>query len=88
MEDIRQAISEAERELEAAEIQRRYLDGKKDEAAALVPETFIGETNLIGSEGFIKERLAAYREAGVTTLNVLPLDEPVKVVEQAKAWSA
>ena len=53
-----------------------------------MPETFIEETNLIGSEGFIKERLAAYREAGVTTLNVLPLDEPVKVVEQAKAWSA
>ena len=75
-------------EEEAARIQELYLDGRKDEAAAHVPERFIEETNLIGSEGFIKERLAAYREAGVTTLNVLPMDDPVTVVEQAKAWSS
>lgn len=75
-------------EEEAAEIQELYLDGKKDEAAALVPEDFIEQTNLVGSEGFIRERIAAYREAGVTTLNVLPLDDPQKVVEQAKAWTS
>jgi membrane-associated HD superfamily phosphohydrolase len=34
------------------------------------------------------ERIAAYREAGVTTLNVLPLADPVTVVEQVKAWSS
>jgi F420-dependent oxidoreductase-like protein len=75
-------------EEEAAEIQELYLDGRKDEAAARVPESFIEQTNLIGSEGFIRERIAAYREAGVTTLNVLPMDDPVTVVEQAKAWTA
>ncbi len=75
-------------EEEATRIQELYLDGKKDEAAALVPESFIEETNLIGSEGFIRERIAAYQEAGVTTLNVLPMDDPVTVVEQAKAWSS
>ena len=75
-------------EEEAARIQELYLDGRKEEAAAHVPERFIEETNLIGSEGVIKERLAAYREAGVTTLNVLPMDDPVTVVEQAKAWSS
>ena len=75
-------------EEEAAEIQDLYLDGKKDEAAALVPEEFIELTNLVGSEGFIRERIAAYREAGVTTLNVLPMDDPVTVVEQAASWAA
>lgn len=57
-------------EKEAKEIQDLYLDGKKQEAAAAVPDSFIEETTLIGPEGFVKERLAALKESGVTTLNV------------------
>ena len=60
-------------EKEAEEIQDAYLDGRKDEAAALVPAELLERTSLIGSEGYIRDRLAAYRDTGVTTLNVMPL---------------
>jgi F420-dependent oxidoreductase-like protein len=55
---------------EAAKIQDLYLCGEKAAAAAAVPASFIEETTLIGPEGFVRERLAAYREAGVNALNV------------------
>jgi F420-dependent oxidoreductase-like protein len=55
---------------EAKKIQDLYLDGKKQEAAAAIPDSFIEATTLIGPEGFVKERLAALKESGVTTLNV------------------
>jgi F420-dependent oxidoreductase-like protein len=60
-------------EAEAAGIQDAYLAGRKDEAAALVPAELAEKTSLIGPLGYVKERLAAYREAGVTTLNVTAL---------------
>jgi F420-dependent oxidoreductase-like protein len=73
-------------EKEAEEIQELYLAGKKREAAAAVPASFIEETTLIGPKGFVKERLAAYREAGVTSLNVSlvgnTLEERVKTLDQ------
>ncbi|MTV27452.1 LLM class F420-dependent oxidoreductase [Nitriliruptoraceae bacterium ZYF776] len=70
----------------AAEIQDLYLEGRKDEAAALVPRELIEATNLVGSPGFVQERIAAYREAGVTTLNVTPVGDAPALVEQVKGW--
>jgi F420-dependent oxidoreductase-like protein len=71
---------------EAIEIQDLYLDGKKQEAAAAVPAGMLAGTNLVGPEGFVKERIAAYREAGVTHLEVRPVGaNPVQVVEQLRA---
>jgi F420-dependent oxidoreductase-like protein len=58
---------------EADTIQEAYLAGRKDEAAALVPADLVEKTALIGPAGYVAERLAAFREAGVTTLNVTPL---------------
>jgi F420-dependent oxidoreductase-like protein len=57
----------------ARRIQDEYLAGRKDEAAALVPPDLTERTSLIGPEPYIRERLAALRESGVTTLNVTPL---------------
>jgi F420-dependent oxidoreductase-like protein len=76
-------------EKEAGEIQDAYLAGRKDEAAALVPAELVEKTSLIGSEGYVAERLAAYREAGVTTLNVMPLAPtlPERVALVAKVRS-
>lgn len=72
---------------EAAEIQELFLGGKKDEAAAAVPQEFLDATSLIGPEGHIKERLAAYKEAGVTVLNLnVSGPEPVKTVEKIRTW--
>lgn len=59
-------------EAEAAEIQGLYLDGRKEEAAAAVPDGLVDEICLVGPEARIAERIAAYREAGVTTLIVSP----------------
>jgi F420-dependent oxidoreductase-like protein len=74
-------------EAEAAEIQDLYLSGKKDEAAAKVPDALLEGTTLCGPEGYVKERLAAYKESGVTALNVAPIGpDPVKLIEQVKTW--
>lgn len=76
-------------EREVAEIQDLYLDGKKDEAAALVPDELLELTNLCGSEGFIQERIAALAEAGVTILNVTPVtSEPARLIEKLKSWTS
>ncbi len=58
---------------EAATIQDLYLAGRKDEAAAAVPDDLARAVNLIGPAGYVKERIAAFAEAGVTTLNVTPV---------------
>ncbi len=58
---------------EAEKIQDLYLAGKKDEAAAAVPDDLVRSTSLIGPASYVKERVAAFAAAGVTTLNVTPL---------------
>jgi alkanesulfonate monooxygenase SsuD/methylene tetrahydromethanopterin reductase-like flavin-dependent oxidoreductase (luciferase family) len=71
---------------EAAEIQDLYLDGKKEEAAAAVPAEMLEKTNLVGPAGYVKERLAAYKEAGVTHLSVSPVGgDSVETIEQLKS---
>jgi F420-dependent oxidoreductase-like protein len=76
-------------EKEAALIQDAYLNGRKDEAAALVPAELVEKTSLIGPRGYVEERLAAYREAGVTTLNVTSLaadhDQRVRDIETIRS---
>jgi F420-dependent oxidoreductase-like protein len=56
----------------ANQIQDLYLAGKKTEAIAAVPDDLVRNTSLVGPTGFVKERLAAFAEAGVTTLLVHP----------------
>jgi alkanesulfonate monooxygenase SsuD/methylene tetrahydromethanopterin reductase-like flavin-dependent oxidoreductase (luciferase family) len=60
-------------EQEAEAIQDLYLSGKKAEAEALVPDELLEATSLCGSEGYVAERVAAFREAGVTHLQVIPM---------------
>ncbi|MBI5735614.1 MAG: LLM class F420-dependent oxidoreductase [Mycolicibacterium neoaurum] len=57
----------------ADHIQELFLSGKKDEAIAAVPDELVRNVSLVGPRGFVKERLAAYKEAGVTTMLVHPL---------------
>ena len=58
---------------EAKIIQDLYLDGKKEEAAANVPTEMLELTNLVGPKSLIAERVAAFKEAGVTVLSVNPV---------------
>jgi hypothetical protein len=57
-------------EAEAKIIQDLYLAGDKKAAEAAIPDDYLAKSSLIGPEGFVKERLYALRESGVTSLNV------------------
>jgi F420-dependent oxidoreductase-like protein len=56
----------------ADHIQDLFLSGRKAEAIAAVPDELVRQVNLIGPRGFVKERIAAFSEAGVTTLLATP----------------
>jgi len=58
----------------ADEVQELYLSGRKDEAAAALPDDLIDLTSLCGPAEKIAERLAVYRDAGVGTLLASPMD--------------
>ena len=60
-------------EAEAARVQDLYLEGRRDEAIAAVPDELVRAISLIGPAPYVAERVAAFREAGVTTLAVTPL---------------
>ena len=71
---------------EAIEIQDLYLSGKKEEAATAVPAEMLEKTNLVGPAGYVKERLAAYKEAGVTALSIRAVGkDPVATIEQLRS---
>ena len=57
-------------EAEAKQIQDLYLDGKKDQAAAAVPADLLAASSLVGPEGYVKDRIAAYAASGVTHLQL------------------
>ncbi|MEV6657882.1 LLM class F420-dependent oxidoreductase [Nocardia fluminea] len=73
----------------ADRIQELYLAGDKQAATQAVPDELVRDVSLIGPEGFVKERIAAMAEAGVTTLNVTPIAENaagrVKLIEQLRS---
>ncbi len=55
-------------EKEAALIQELYLQGKKKEAIAAVPNAFVDEVALCGPPERIRDRVEAWKDAGVSTL--------------------
>jgi F420-dependent oxidoreductase-like protein len=59
----------------AVEVQRLWLDDRRDEAVARVPDELVLKTNLLGTEAMVRKRLEAYRQAGITTLRVEPTGE-------------
>jgi F420-dependent oxidoreductase-like protein len=60
-------------ENEAKQIQDLYLEGKREEAMAAIPDALIDSVSLCGPPEVVRERLAVYRDAGVGTLGVTPL---------------
>ena len=84
---------------EANKIQELYLAGKKDEAAATVPDEFAERRALIGPPERIRERYRAWAESGVTGITVR-LDKPEELelmadiaaetpaIGPAAAWAA
>jgi len=61
-----------------AKIQEHYLAGRKDEAAALVPDELVSEITIIGDADDVRAGVRRWEEAGVTML-VLTLHSPEEV---------
>jgi F420-dependent oxidoreductase-like protein len=72
-------------EKEAREIQDLYLGGNKRDAEAIVPTELLELGNLVGPASYVKERIAAFAEAGVTNLQVIPAsDDPAATIRQLR----
>ena len=70
----------------ARNVQDLYLDGKKDEAAAALPDELIDLVTLCGPKDHVRERLAAFRDAGVGTLMITTMAfTPEGRIEQLRA---
>jgi len=52
----------------AGEVQTLYLAGRKDEAAALIPDDLVHDLHIVGSPAQVKDKVAAWEDTGVTTL--------------------
>ena len=55
---------------DAKAVQSLWIDGKRDQAVARVPDEMVLLTNLIGTEDMIRNRLKAFRDAGVNTFRL------------------
>jgi F420-dependent oxidoreductase-like protein len=79
-------------EKEAAQIQDLYLGGNKRDAEAVVPLELLEMVNLVGPASHVRERIEAFRESGVTNLQVMPVaadgGDPADVVAQVKEWAS
>jgi F420-dependent oxidoreductase-like protein len=79
-------------EAEAAKIQELYLGGNKRDAEAFVPLELLEMVNLVGPASYVRERIEAFRESGVTNLQVMPVPadggDPAALVAQVKEWVA
>ena len=74
-------------EKEAKKIQDLYLGGNKRDAEAEVPLEWLELGNLVGPASYVKERIAAFEEAGITNLQVSPATEdPAATIRQLKEW--
>ena len=73
---------------EAKEIQDLFLSGHREEAIAKVPDEYVDLATLAGDPGYVRDRIGAFKDIGVTYLNINVVgEEPLKVFEQVKAWA-
>ncbi len=57
----------------ADEVQSLYLDGKREDAYAAIPDELVDATSLVGDEAEVASRLESYVAAGVDRLIVSPI---------------
>ena len=78
----RQGWSEA-----AAAVQQLWNENRRDEAALAVPDEMVLSTTLLGTEDGVRQRLAVWRDTGVTTVRLYPagdtLDERLDTLGRA-----
>ncbi len=59
-------------------IQRLWLEKKRDEAVEAVPDDMVLNSNMLGTKAMVKERMRAFRDAGITTLRIDPHGETLQ----------
>jgi F420-dependent oxidoreductase-like protein len=70
----------------AEAIRDAFLDGRRTEATAMVPDAMIDELCLVGPVPLVRERLHAWRSVGVTTLLAKVNDvETIRALAEAAA---
>jgi alkanesulfonate monooxygenase SsuD/methylene tetrahydromethanopterin reductase-like flavin-dependent oxidoreductase (luciferase family) len=72
---------------DALAIQALWKQGKRDEAAARVPDAMVTQFQAIGTPEMVRERFRKYRDAGVNMLSLrgddkLPPEERIALLEQ------
>lgn len=71
----------------AVEVQKLWLDGRHDDATARVPDEMVLQTNFLGTDDMVRDRLRAHRDAGITTVRLMPdgatLDEKLTTLGRA-----
>ena len=71
----------------ASEVQNLWISGKRDQATDKVPDELVTKTNLLGTPDMVRDRMRAYKQAGITTLRLDPqgatLDERIQCLGQA-----
>ncbi|ETW95841.1 MAG: FMN-dependent monooxygenase [Candidatus Entotheonella factor] len=71
----------------ATEVQRLWVAGQRQEAAAQVPDEMVLQTTMMGTEAMVRDRMRAWRDAGITTLRLYPagdtLDERLATLGRA-----
>lgn len=69
------------------EVQQLWVAGKREEACARVPDEMVMQANFLGDNHAVRERIRAYKNAGVTTLRLAPegrtLDERLETLGRA-----
>src|SRR5690348_5540302 len=68
-------------EREAAEVQEHYLAGRRNEAMFALPDELIDLVSIVGPRDKAKEKIRAFKEAGVDTLIVsgMAIDTPSRI---------
>jgi F420-dependent oxidoreductase-like protein len=70
----------------ADEVQTLYLEGKREEAYAAIPDELVDATAMIGTEDEVAERVKRFADAGVDRMIVSPMhgnyDENVRCLEK------
>jgi F420-dependent oxidoreductase-like protein len=66
------AFQRAGFEEEAKAVQRTWIAGDRKAAADMVPDEMVLKVNMLGTEAMVRDRIRAYKDAGVTTLRIGP----------------
>jgi len=56
----------------AIEVQKLWIEGRREEAAQRVPDEMIARTTIFGDETFVRERIRDYRDAGIGVFRISP----------------